>query len=151
MAMRPKTRTPRPPAKPWEPTAAQRAAGLYYEELIAQYRGAPPEWYVVAQAVRLYIRRVNGFDTFLHLLMKFGVPMIAERCCHEMTVRQEFMANMIAWMPPEDPAVAEGCIEEMADDLAVLHSRHGSERLLRFLDRIRMREQTLQAKPRTVH
>jgi hypothetical protein len=136
--MRPK------PAAPLSPTREEQSWARLYEGLMTRYNGAPEDWFVTMTAVRIYAKRV-GLDNLLKLLVKHGTPMVAERCRHELTLRQEYFARMMAKYPPEDQREADGAVREMAEDLAIIDSPDGALRLLRFLDRLRTRELLLQS------
>src|SRR5262245_42217348 len=110
--------TPRRQLAPPEPKPEQTISEIdhywagVYSELIERFRHAPADWAVAMTAVRLYAKRV-GFDLLLGLLEKYGVPMVAERCRREMTLREEFFARMLVQHPPDDPADTQAAIEEI--------------------------------------
>jgi hypothetical protein len=115
-----------------------------------RYQEVAAVWAVPMMAVRIYAKRV-GLDVMLQKLVLHGAPTVAERCRRELTVRQEFLANMLANYPPSDPKDAEASIEEMANDLATIDSESGAMILLLYLDRLRTREMMLKARNGTVH
>lgn len=124
-----------------------------YNDLMYQYRKIGIDWGIPMQAVRLYVRRLNGWYSGegLKILLGFlakpnGVPMVMERCRREITLRQEFFAGLIAKTLPKDPELrakallaAEPAMEEMAEDLAILDAPEGGLRLLAYLERLRTR------------
>lgn len=144
---RPKTNLP---PKPTGPTNAERFWAGIYGALITRFMRCPPDWSVAVTAAKLYAKRV-GLDHMLDMLVTHGTAVVAERCRHEMTVRQQFMAHMLATYPSDDIEEAEGAIEEMAHDLAVIDSPEGAMRLLRYLERLRQRELLRNLADTTVH
>ena len=147
MAHRPKRSTPTGPPPI---TRAERYWSSLYGSLMERYCQLDSEWGVPMQSVKLYAKRV-GLDRVLFMLTHYGTAVVAERCRHEMTLRQEFLAHMLVAHPPGEDAGVEEAVEEMAEDLAVIDSPAGALRLLRYLDRLRMRELMLNAKRGTVH
>jgi hypothetical protein len=139
------TTAPRPPI-----TREEHYWAGFYAELMERYATVDAIWAVPMMAVRIYTKRV-GLDRMLQLLVLHGAPVIAERCRHELTVRQEFLAHLLANYPPPDSDEAESAIEEMAEDLATIDCPEGAMRLLKFLDRLRNRELMLKASNGTVH
>jgi hypothetical protein len=128
----------------------ERALAHLYREVLLRYQYLTAIEAVTLMAVRLFVKRV-GFDRMLNVLVTYGTAVVAERCRHELTLRQEFMAHMLAKYPPENPVEGQEAIEEMAEDLAVIDCPEGAMRLLRFLDRVRNREILMRAKAGTVH
>ena len=136
-------RRPTPRQKTPEPTPSitrqdQYWSGVYFD-MIQRHQMLPLNWHVALTAVRLYAKR-HGFDVLLDDLKREGVPVVAEKCRHELTLRQEFFARMLAANPPPDPREAEGAYEEIAEDLAMIDSPEGGLLLLRYLDRVLRRE-----------
>jgi hypothetical protein len=122
--------------------AERRLAGIY-DELITRYSTLPPAKSIPMQAVRLFALRV-GFDTMMRILQHedYGVPVVAERCRHEITLRQEFCARMLVLFPPDNPEGIEIAAAEMAADLAASESEAGQKRLMDFLERLLKRART---------
>jgi hypothetical protein len=137
--MRPKTPAPKPRL-----TRDEHYWLVLYNELMERYSTLAADWSVPMMAVRVYTKRV-GLDSLLALLTKHGVPMVAERCRHEMTLRQEFFAALVVKLPPDEPGDIDELASEMAGDLAMIDGPDGGMRLLRFLDRLRTRELLLQS------
>jgi len=121
-----------------------------YGELIERYENAPPVWMVVMTAVRCYGRRY-GMEGLLTALKMRGVPWTAERCRHEMHLREEFFVRMISDHPPDNRDDIDKACEEIAFDLALLDRPEGGLLLLRYLDRLLQRELALSLSDTVVH
>lgn len=124
-------------------------AGIY-SELSERYKGVDPLQSAPYLAVRLLVMRV-GFDTVLEALKEKGTPWVAAQARMEMTIRQEFMARIVAEYPPEDPEAVDGAVEEMALDLAAIDCPEGGMRMLNYLERLRVRELRFAERSKAVH
>jgi len=134
-----------PPIKPQDESWVE-----LYHEMILRHSQMPADWAVATMAVRLYAKRV-GFSRMLAQLLKHGVAPVAERCRHEMTVRQEFLSRMLSVYPPENADDTEATIQELAEELAIADSPQGIMRMLRYLDRILTREKALRTGSKETH
>lgn len=121
-----------------------------YSELVERYQNTSALQAAPYMAVRLLTMRY-GFDAVMRTLREKGVPWMAAQARQEMTVRQEFIARIVANFPPEDAEDIDGAAEEMARDLAALDCPEGGLRLLKYLDRLRTRELRFAERSSTVH
>jgi hypothetical protein len=133
-----------------QPNRTERYWSGLYGALMTRYANCDLEWSVPMQSVKLYAKRV-GLDRVLDMLVRYGTAVVAERCRHEMAVRQQFLAHMLTTYPSSDPEEEEGAIKEMAEDLAIIDSEAGALRLLRYLDRLRHRELLMRLDKTKVH